>query len=404
MLLATASLLTVAALNTVAAEPEATAAEDSAAQATVTTGENDSFWSQFSDDEDGQLDLSEWLVENAYGFLPVPLIITEPAVDNGLGLAAVFFHPPDQDAPEREEGQALLPDVTAAVAAYTGNDSKIIGGGHFNTWRQDTRRYFGGIGYADINLDFFGSAGSSSQDIPPVPQGGAPFNAKGLFTVQSIRFRAGESDWFLGGEWMYLNSDVLVNTGIPDIDDTLSDADTVSGLAATVLYEKVNSNFSPTRGLTTNLVYRINDEAIGSDYDFHEIKWKIRQYLQLSEKFMLSWRLDGGSIVDGEAPFYLEPFIEMEGIPALRYQGPTAVSAELRGGYNFNFRWSVLAFAGGGRAADDFAGLSDASTRTAVGAGFRYYLARAFGLRVGLDVARGPEDTYVYLIIGNAWY
>ena len=25
------------------------------------------------------------------------------------------------------------------------------------------------------------------------------------------------------------------------------------------------------------------------------------------------------------------------------------------------------------------------------------------GLRVGLDVARGPEDTYVYLVMGHAW-
>ena len=57
-----------------------------------TPGEQDgnSFWSQFMDKNDNHLDLSEFLIENAYGFLPVPLIITEPAVDNGLGLAGVW--------------------------------------------------------------------------------------------------------------------------------------------------------------------------------------------------------------------------------------------------------------------------------------------------------------------------
>jgi len=37
------------------------------------------------------------------------------------------------------------------------------------------------------------------------------------------------------------------------------------------------------------------------------------------------------------------------------------------------------------------------------GAGFRYELARAYGLHMGLDVARGPDDTAVYIQIGSAW-
>lgn len=33
----------------------------------------------------------------------------------------------------------------------------------------------------------------------------------------------------------------------------------------------------------------------------------------------------------------------------------------------------------------------------------RYLIARKLGLYAGLDVARGPEDTVVYLQIGSAW-
>ena len=50
-----------------------------------------SFFDQFFDPLDGQFDTSDWLQSNS-GFLPVPIIITEPAVGTGLGLAAVFFH------------------------------------------------------------------------------------------------------------------------------------------------------------------------------------------------------------------------------------------------------------------------------------------------------------------------
>ena len=53
----------------------------------------------FTDKLDGNLDASRYLSENAYGFLPVPVIITDPAVEGGLGMMGLFFH-------ESEEEQA----------------------------------------------------------------------------------------------------------------------------------------------------------------------------------------------------------------------------------------------------------------------------------------------------------
>ena len=52
---------------------------------------------------------------------------------------------------------------------------------------------------------------------------------------------------------------------------------------------------------------------------------------------------------------------------------------------------------------DNISDLGSATSNTAVGAGFRYVLAKLLGMRVGVDVARGPEDTYVYLVVGSAW-
>ena len=59
--------------------------------------EKQRFFSKFRDPDDGWFDASGWLLENIVGFMPVPIIITEPAVDNGLGLAGVFFHKPKED-------------------------------------------------------------------------------------------------------------------------------------------------------------------------------------------------------------------------------------------------------------------------------------------------------------------
>ena len=37
------------------------------------------------------------------------------------------------------------------------------------------------------------------------------------------------------------------------------------------------------------------------------------------------------------------------------------------------------------------------------GGGFRYLTAREFGLQMGIDVARGPEQWAIYVVFGNSW-
>jgi len=48
-------------------------------------------FSAFRDSLDNAIDISDWLV-NKKGVLIVPTIITEPAVDYGAAIAALFFH------------------------------------------------------------------------------------------------------------------------------------------------------------------------------------------------------------------------------------------------------------------------------------------------------------------------
>ena len=45
-----------------------------------------SFFSRFIDPKDGKLDASQWLAGRT-GFLPIPIIISDPAVGYGGGLA-----------------------------------------------------------------------------------------------------------------------------------------------------------------------------------------------------------------------------------------------------------------------------------------------------------------------------
>ena len=103
------------------------------------------------DPSDGRLDASKYLAETR-GFLPVPILITEPSVGYGLGVAALFFHDPFagktepgeefEPNPERD-GSLKPPSISALIAGATENDTWFVGGGHFGVWRDDTLRYAG---------------------------------------------------------------------------------------------------------------------------------------------------------------------------------------------------------------------------------------------------------------------
>jgi hypothetical protein len=353
-----------------------------------------SFWDQFFDPDDGYLDMSQWLAKNAVGFLPVPIVITEPAIGAGIGLAGVFFHAPDDDAPTREGGGFPVTDISAAVGATTTNGTWLVGGYHFNTMRQDTIRYTGFAGYGDIKVKYFGT------EETPIPEG-VNFDVQGFMMKHELLFRVSDNNWFLGGDWAYSTTDASFDLQIPGLNPIGLDAK-ISGLGGVALYEKTDSQFTPLQGATAKLSAQFNRKGLGSDVKYDQYSADLRSYFVLKEIFTIALRLDTAT-TNGDVPFYLEPYIQLQGIPALRYQGRTAATAEVRAGWEFHPRFRALAFVGGGRTGKTLGDLGKAKTHTAQGAGFRYKIAKLLGMEVGIDVARGPEDTYYYLVAGSPW-
>src|SRR5688500_6885904 len=70
----------------------------------------------FTDPEDGAFDASAWLLDKK-GFLPVPIIVTEPAIGYGAGAALLWFR---ESLGERAaKGRLSPPDIFGAVLAAT---------------------------------------------------------------------------------------------------------------------------------------------------------------------------------------------------------------------------------------------------------------------------------------------
>jgi len=130
-----------------------------------------SFMDKFIDPKDGKFDVSDWLLKQK-GFLPVPQIITEPAVGFGVGLALLFFHQSmDEkiaqqqiDTGETVNGKKeklLPPSISGAFGLKTENDTWGVGGFHMGSWKGDNIRYLGALAKMSVNIKYYGRTENS---------------------------------------------------------------------------------------------------------------------------------------------------------------------------------------------------------------------------------------------------
>ena len=352
--------------------------------------------SLFRDPEDGAFDVSGFLSTKA-GFLPLVIPITEPAVGYGAAAGLTFFDTPPKVVQTPDGPRVIPPNATAVFGMATENGSWAGGAGHLHTWNNGRIRYLIGGGYASMNLDWFGQGDAFDGRA-------FSYNLEASALIQKLTFKLGDSDFFAGPTQRLLDThsefdrDSTTDLGIlPDQLDS-----TISGVGGTLGYDTRDSLFSPTRGTKASLSLNWNDEAIGSDFDYGRVDAEVCQYFPLGGPFVLGLR-GKASYVGEDAPFFDLAGVRLRGIQIGRYVDNAAVTTEAELRWDFARRWTAVGFGGVGWVADEFSLLDDADAQFAGGTGIRYLLARKYDLRMGLDVARGPEDWAVYITIGTGW-
>ena len=345
------------------------------------------------------------------GFLPVPGIITEPAVGYGLVLGALFFHESAEQRKHRTAQGVLLPEnISVAGIGGTENGTRMVALGHLGFWRKDTWRYRGFVAYPKVNLDFYSLPGVG--DLPrPIE---LEFEGPALF--QDIKYRLPGTKVFIGARQIYGS----IEGGFAQPEDPATLPPPVndyfqqnagrkivnSAIGPVIEYDSRDNPFNPQRGYFYSTNYTWYDEAIGSDVDYATFNVTALNYWGLGERFNLGLRFQfDGVEADGEErlPAYAPPYIKLRGVPASRYQGNRVLVAEAQLDYKISERWKAGVFSGAGRAADsvdEFGGAEDVYN---YGAGFRYLIARRYGFVMGVDIARGPEDTALYIQAGSNW-
>ena len=367
------------------------------------TAQASSMMDGFTDPEDGMFDVSHWLAEKK-GFFPVPIIITEPAVGFGLGAALVFLHDPlagrvsdgeTYDPQSKDaEGKLIPPSISALFGMYTENDTWMAGGAHMGIWKNDNIRYTGALATGSVNIKFYRNVLGSDIAINS--------NIEPDILFQGLKFRLAGSKFFAGVSYLLLDTDNEIS--LSNIDPSFKNSTRDAAVIFSLEYDSRNTIFTPTDGISSSIEATLFREAVGSDTDFDKYKAKIYYFTPMTENFVLGLRGDVETINgdSGDIPFYMYPFVNLRGIPVMRYQGETVGVAEAELGWNFTSRWTVLGFGGAGRTT----GVLDNDEITTVynkGLGIRYFVARRFGAHVGFDIAKGPEDTAFYIQFGHAW-
>ena len=346
----------------------------------------------FIDPLDNQLDTSNWLLEKK-GFLPVPIIITEPAVGYGGGASLVYFH-------DRVGGQDGKPSVSALVAGGTENGTWFAGGGHLGIWKDDAIRYIGGLGVGHVEMEYYGLSSRNNADNSSIH-----FSGDFLFFVQDLQFRLGDSDFFAGASYTLFDTEntfeLFANNPIVG-PITPSFSSRSAGLSLILSYDSRNNMFSPKQGLASRIKATSINSLWGSDTDYWALTANAMYYKPLSETWMLGTRVDAKA-VDGDVPFYAYPFIDMRGIKVMQYQGKQTLLGEFELNWQFHPRWTLVGFGGAGKAYNSGNKETNSDTIISKGAGLRYLIARKLGLQMGVDVAQGPDDTALYIQFGSAW-
>ena len=353
------------------------------------------FQQYFKDQEDGAVDMSGFL-NSTVGFLPVPLIITEPAVGFGGGLGLAYFHKDkrERDAEKGEKG--LSPIVSFAAGAYTTNGTWLVAGGHQGSYMNDRIRYLGVVGYASVNLTFYGTQTN-------LAEGEYEFNMKGFLTMHEFIFRIKkETPFFTGLNYSYFNNTVGFKTGIdiPELEELELNTN-AAGMNAVFLWDSRNNSFTPTRGLMSTLELGGYSKKLGGDTDFGNFNFRTFAYAPVLDNLYSGYRIQLQSVW-GDVPFYQLPFIHLRGVQALRYQDNNVYTLETEWRWNLYKRWSLVGFVGAGEALDNY-GEAFKNVKVAGGGGFRYFLAKEYGLHAGIDISRGPEIWAWNLTIGSHW-
>ena len=331
---------------------------------------------------------NEWLVAPIPGRNPTfGWTLTMPV--------AYLYHPKtvDQESP---------PWITGAMGFYAENGSWAGGVFHRMNLDKDRYRFGGALVYSDITYNYYGSGetpGDKDHYLELIQTFGVG--------ILDAKVRVADN--------LYVGMGVLaMGTTIEDIRFPGLDIDfpnlfeglkmQLVDLVPKIVYDTRDNEFYPQRGTYINAQVNISAEGWGSDFDYqiYEASWN--QYFSLAENQVLAFRMSG-KYASGRVPFFRLPAVgqggDFRGFVMGRYRDKVLAYSQLEYRIRLTERIGLVAFGGLGGVAPEWDEFDKILTNYGVGA--RWVLAKENNISFRVDVARGGDNTEIYLGVGEAF-
>jgi len=256
------------------------------------------------DSLDGKLDLSDYIID-ANGFVPIPMIITEPALGGfGGAIIPVFIrrNPPYLDS---IKGQLVTtpvaPDITGGIGLYTLNNTWVAIAVRSGTLVKSRIKYVIGGGYVNLNMAFY-------RTYPQFGEKQLDFHFKitpfYLQAIKRIRF----SHWYAGFKYLFLHTDVrYAGDSLSEMfGKPLESKSTISQLGAIIELDNRDNIFTPDKGIKLHVDAVYSGKTLGSDHEYWKMNYYMYAYTPISKKIVAGLRVDGRQAF-GDPPFYVLP-------------------------------------------------------------------------------------------------
>jgi len=357
----------------------------------TTAAEFESNVEEFQDNTSAATGASKKLLKEDARLVPVVIPIVNPTIGTGLGGGLIYMHPgssEERDAPTT---------MTGAIGMYTDSKSWAAGGFHDGYYLDDRIRFRVPVVHGEFHVDYYGIGQNSPFRDNPVKYVGV-----GNLFIPRISFELPWDNWFLGGQYRLIDVDTSFDQDdiLPE-DEGLDTRRQTAGLGFVSLFDSRDSNLWPTRGSWLDFTAIFNGAYVGGDYEYTKAIAKWAQYFPLTKALGLVYRLDG-QYIGGTAPFWDLSRLRLRGYSSGQFLDKVALTAQAEVRWNVYRRWTVLAFAGGGRIADEFNEIGAADNNIAGGGGVRYMLVEKQKLAIGIDVAYSEaEEVSIYFQVGD---
>jgi len=350
--------------------------------------------SKLKSPDDGWLDISAFLDEK-YGFVPVAVPITEPAIGIGAAVGISFV-----SRPQGRQAGEMYERTNMTVVGGLGTDNGTWGAlfADIRYWGDHrVQTVFAAID-ASVNLDFHGTGET------PLPEGiPISYNLHPIGGIAQAKYRIANSRSWAGLSYTYAQTKVAFDApestpGLP----TIARHTNIGGLTPSFTYDSRDTTYTPKKGSYVEASASFYESWLGGDDGFQRINAVAMQFIPLHSRITLGVRGDTG-FTYGDAPFYIRPYVSLRGAPVMQFQRDNLLQGETELRWQFWKRLSAVGFAGYGVVWNDLDTLERKLSVTTGGTGFRYELARRYSLHMGADVAWGPDGAAFYIQFGSAW-